>query len=120
MEGRGNQGRRASVALSPVAPRRWIEQGDAVLVVLGADPACSALWAVWVLTATWSRMRAGGFSNFLEYRFSLHPICPHCSSRRTLRALYGMPAGPPPPWVAAMGCVVEEPQWMCGLCGHQW
>ncbi len=66
-------------------------------------------------------MKAGGFTNFLEFKFSLHPRCPVCSAQRTKSTMYGMPAGPvEEPWIATMGCCVEPFEWRCGSCDYQW
>lgn len=66
-------------------------------------------------------MQAGGFENFLDYKFSLHPRCPVCSAQRTKSTMYGMPAGPvEEPWIATMSCCVEPFQWCCGGCDYQW
>ena len=68
-----------------------------------------------------NRMCRDGFTNFLDFRFSLHPRCPSCSAQRSLATMYGMPMGPvEEPWIAAMGCCVEPWEWLCGSCGHEW
>jgi hypothetical protein len=44
--------------------------------------------------------------------------CPRCGSLRVADLLYGMPFGPPPPWIALGGCMVEvgQPRWRCTSC----
>lgn len=67
------------------------------------------------------QMREGGFTNFLDFRYSLNPPCPQCSAKRTRSTMYGMPAGPvEEPWVASMGCCVRPYKWSCSECGHLW
>lgn len=68
------------------------------------------------------RMSVSGFTNFLQFRLARHPRCPRCSGQRTRPTLYGLLAGPPPPWVASMGCCIdgERLNWSCGVCGHEW
>ena len=67
------------------------------------------------------RMSQNGFTNFLDFRYSLHPRCPECSAQRTASTSYGMPAGPvEEPWLASMGCCVSSEKWLCSACGHQW
>jgi hypothetical protein len=67
------------------------------------------------------RMSQDGFTNFLDFRYSLNPRCPECSAQRTASTFYGMPAGPvEEPWVASMGCCVSSERWLCRACGHQW
>lgn len=64
------------------------------------------------------RMRAGGFSGFLDFRFSLHPACPACSAHWTMRTIAGFIAAPPrEPWIWHTGCCPQQ-RWKCGACGH--
>ncbi|WP_225928432.1 hypothetical protein [Rhodococcus opacus] len=43
-------------------------------------------------------MTEGGFSNFLDYRFSFHPSCPLCAASRSSSTSIGMPlSGEPVP-----------------------
>lgn len=66
------------------------------------------------------RMRLGGFTNFLDFRFSRHPACPSCSARWSLRTTAGFAAEPPhQPWIRHTGCCPDE-RWQCGACGHRW
>ncbi len=45
--------------------------------------------------------------------------CPNCGSPHLARLLYGMPIGPPPPWIALGGCIIgfNQPRWRCTNCG---
>ena len=64
------------------------------------------------------RMRAGGFTGFLDFRFSLHPACPACSAHWTMRTIAGFIAAPPrEPWIWHTGCCPQQ-RWKCGACGH--
>lgn len=64
------------------------------------------------------RMREGGFTGFLDYRFSLHPECPSCSAQWTMRTIAGFIALPPTEsWIWHTGCCPEQ-KWKCGACGH--
>ncbi|QDQ95884.1 alkylphosphonate uptake protein [Rhodococcus sp. WB9] len=69
-------------------------------------------------------MTEGGFSTFLDYRFSFHPSCPRCAASQTRSAVIGMPIPrePVPPWTVPLGCIVTDPRpdWICGACGHRW
>lgn len=67
------------------------------------------------------RMRAGGFTGFLDYRFSLHPACPSCSAQWTVRTSPGGFCGERPegPWARLTGCTSDQ-IWLCGACGHKW
>lgn len=64
-------------------------------------------------------MRTGGFTGFLDYRFSLHPRCPECSARWTVSTFAGFPSRPPSsdPWTRHTGCTPGE-KWQCAACGH--
>jgi len=80
-------------------------------------------WPAVLCDSCRDRMESGGFTSFLDFRFSLHPPCPSCSAQRTMSAMFGMPAGPvEEPWIATMGCVVREPRshWVCMRCRHEW
>lgn len=67
------------------------------------------------------RMSVGGFTTFLDFRFSLNPRCPECSAQRTAAASYGRPTGDSEePWREPMGCCVREDSWRCTGCGHRW
>lgn len=64
------------------------------------------------------RMRLGGFTSFLDFRFSLHPPCPSCHARWTMRTIAGFLAVPPAePWIWHTGCCPEQ-KWQCGACRH--
>lgn len=64
------------------------------------------------------RMRHERFTTFLEFRFSLHPRCPSCSARWTMRTTAGFVAAcPQEPWIHHTGCSPEQ-KWCCGACGH--
>lgn len=71
-------------------------------------------------------MSSGGFTSFVEYRFSLQPRCPRCDVCRTSEVVYGMPPGPQwlddEPWSTMGGCDVgpDSPRWVCGACGYGW
>ena len=69
-------------------------------------------------------MTEGGFSNFLDYRFSFHPSCPLCAASRSSSTSIGMPLSgePVPPWTVPLGCVITDPvpEWICGGCGYRW
>lgn len=66
------------------------------------------------------RMRLGGFTNFLDFRFGLHPRCPSCAARWTLRTTAGLVAElPEEPWLLHTGCCPDQ-KWRCGACGHRW
>ncbi|PBC36463.1 alkylphosphonate uptake protein [Rhodococcus sp. ACS1] len=71
-----------------------------------------------------TEMTEGGFSTFLDYRFSFHPSCPRCGASQTRSASIGMPnpGEPVPPWTVPLGCVVTDPvpEWICGGCGYRW
>lgn len=65
-------------------------------------------------------MRNGGFTSFLDFRFSLHPRCPSCSAQWTMRTVAGFIAEPfDQPWILHTGCCPDQ-KWRCGACGHKW
>ncbi len=68
------------------------------------------------------RMRDGGFTSMVDFKFALHPECPLCEGKRTLRIRYGMPADPESwqPWLGMGGCCQSDEKWRCDLCGHSW
>lgn len=47
------------------------------------------------------------------------PTCPRCGSERLAELIFGMPSGPPPPWIELGGCIVgpEAPRLACIGCG---
>jgi uncharacterized CHY-type Zn-finger protein len=67
-------------------------------------------WPAVICRRCRARMRDGGFSSFVDFRFAEHPQCPNCGGRRTQSISYGMPADPPihsrgdrgSPWAAAV------------------
>jgi hypothetical protein len=78
-------------------------------------------WPAALCDSCHDRMREGGFTSFVDFRFALHPRCPVCLAQRSRATMYGMPLGPvEEPWIAAMGCCVQPWEWLCGVCGHQW
>jgi len=78
-------------------------------------------WPATLCGSCRDRMRRGRFSNFLDYRFSLHPRCPSCSAQRSMSTAYGFSNGSrQEPWVTEMGCCVQPWRWVCGECGHEW
>lgn len=86
-----------------------------------AGPSVVPDWPAALCDDCHDRMTADGFTNFLDFRYSLNPRCPECSAQRTAAAMYGMPVGPvEEPWVAPMGCCVRSDNWRCTGCGHQW
>lgn len=97
--------------------------------VYGAGPILTGLWRALRVPADWpaalceschDRMRAGGFTNFLRFRFSLHPPCPSCAAQWTMRTRAGWPVYIPViPWIRHTGCC-PDPRWLCGACGHKW
>lgn len=67
------------------------------------------------------RMRDGGYTNLLDFRFSQHPKCLACGAGRTQRALFGMlMTRDIPPWLDARGCVRTEDNWTCTECTRTW
>jgi hypothetical protein len=57
--------------------------------------------------------------NFLDFRFARHPQCPNCHARRTMKAIYGMPATPyAEPWKYLSGCCVSDEKWTCEMQAH--
>lgn len=86
-----------------------------------AGPSDNPDWPAALCDDCRDRMTEGGFTNFLDFRYSLNPSCPECSAQRTAAAMYGMPAGPvEQPWLTPMGCCVGPEEWRCRACGHQW
>lgn len=78
-------------------------------------------WPAVLCDACHRGMVQGGFTRFVDFRFSLAPVCPSCGARRSMSTVYGMTAGPiEEPWIAGMGCVVQPVDWVCGVCRHQW
>lgn len=68
-----------------------------------------------------TRMREGGYTNLLDFRFSQHPKCPACGAGRTQRALFGMLVTRDiPPWLDARGCCVTDDIWTCTECTCTW
>jgi hypothetical protein len=57
----------------------------------------------------------------LDFGFARHPQCPACRARRTMRAVYGLPATPyVAPWKHLSGCCVSDEKWICSKCRHTW
>jgi len=120
---------RATRAEEP-EPQRDVDPSSEVATVTNFDDnifgprypmSFPADWPVTLCDACYHRMRRGGFTSFLDFRFGLNPRCPRCSAQRSMSTMYGMPAGPvEEPWIAAQGCCVEPWQWLCGECGHEW
>lgn len=116
---------------TPVAYEVPLEVGDAELpygpesIRLATDhwrPIRIALDRPAVLCdACHDRMRAGGFTGFLDFRFSLHPGCPSCAAHWTLRTSPGGFGGERAegPWARLTGCTPDQ-IWLCGACGHKW
>lgn len=48
--------------------------------------------------------------------------CTACGSSHLQEPLYGMPIGPPPVWLAVMGCMLvgAPSSTRCQACGHEW
>ena len=72
-----------------------------------------------------ARLREGGYTSLVEFRFSRNPKCPRCWEQRTQRAQFGMPANEAvyrdaPPWTDWRGCCRTEDIWTCAACGHKW
>ena len=66
------------------------------------------------------RMRGGGFTSFLDFRFSLHPQCPSCFARWTMRTTAGwIVKAITEPWIQHTGCCGDQ-RWWCAACGHRW
>ena len=104
-------------------PQAWEPVGNPSPRLTGGLPPQAAVpdWPAALCDLCNDSMKAGGFTNFLEFKFSLHPRCPVCSAQRTQSTMYGMPAGPvEEPWIATMGCCVEPFQWCCGSCDYRW
>jgi hypothetical protein len=104
-------------------PQAWEPVGNPSRRLTGGLPPQAAMpdWPAALCDLCNDSMKAGGFTNFLEFKFSLHPRCPVCSAQRTKSTMYGMPAGPvEEPWIATMGCCVEPFEWRCGSCDYQW
>ncbi|WP_231643291.1 hypothetical protein [Mycolicibacterium baixiangningiae] len=79
-------------------------------------------WPAVICRRCRDRMRDGGYTSFVDFRFAQHPQCPHCGGRRASAIQYGMPADPQSwgPWLTIGGCCVRGEEWRCGLCGHEW
>ena len=108
--------------VTPLQPRKplprnaeWVRDGWRTPRSFPAD------WPAVLCDSCHDAMQAGGFSGFLDFKFSVHPRCPVCSAQCTLSAMFGMPAGPvEEPWIATMGCCVEPIEWCCASCDYQW
>ena len=75
-------------------------------------------WPAVLCDACHDRMRAGGFTGFLDFRFSLHPACPACSAHWTMRSIAtGFSEPVKEPWIWHTGCCPGQ-KWRCGACGH--
>ena len=98
----------------------WLDLLSAVPAVRTVDSADD--WPAVLCSACESAMRKGGFDTFLDYRFSLHPPCPRCDARRSLRSQFGMPVAmfETVPWRLHQGCCVTPEQWTCSDCDHRW
>ncbi|MEN0138624.1 MAG: hypothetical protein AAGC80_25950 [Rhodococcus sp. (in: high G+C Gram-positive bacteria)] len=81
-------------------------------------------WPAALCTSCQTAMTEGGFSSFLDYRFSFHPRCPRCAASQTRCTSLGMPipGETVPPWTVPLGCIFTDPvpDWICGVCGHRW
>jgi hypothetical protein len=79
-------------------------------------------WPAVLCDSCHTRMVDGGFTNFIDYRFSLAPSCPACSAARSRSTDFGEPALGYilKPWTTHMGCEIVPVEWVCGACGHQW
>lgn len=66
--------------------------------------------------------RSAGASTMVELKYAVNPACPQCGAKRTRAIAWGMPAEPPPSWVAIGGCCIgdNDPIWSCGECAHSW
>ncbi len=77
-------------------------------------------WPAVLCDSCHDRMRSGGFTSFVDYRFSLHPSCPSCFARWTMRTTAGFLAESiKEPWIRHTGCCPDQ-RWLCGACGHGW
>lgn len=79
-------------------------------------------WPAIICRSCHDRMRGGGHTSFVDYRFSLNPPCPRCGAQRTKAISYGMPANPSEwgPWLAMGGCCPKDEKWFCDGCEHKW
>lgn len=100
---------------------------DAMLDLVSSEPAVRTVdspddWPAVLCAECQRAMHESGFTAFLDYRFSLHPSCPRCEARRTLRSQFGMPVAmfDTVPWRLHQGCRVTPEQWTCSVCDHQW
>lgn len=79
-------------------------------------------WPAAICGGCRDRMTAEGFTRFVDFKFALHPSCPHCGRRRTREMFYGEPLDPSNirPWQQAAGCCRAPEEWLCGGCDHRW
>ena len=100
---------RASYIDGPYPPKSWL------LSRLPTD------WPGVLCERCVIRMRDGGYTSLLDFRFSQHPACPRCGGERTQRALFGMPSTfDIPPWLDMRGCCRTPDDWTCTMCAHKW
>ena len=89
-----------------------------------AEPLGRAAQAAWVCESCHSTLQQPFGPSVEDLMYSRRPRCPACRARRTDLCLWGMPPGPPPPGVAAMGCVIPVgtgmPEYSCAQCGFLW
>ena len=77
-------------------------------------------WPAVLCDSCHDRMRAGGFTSFLDFRFSLHPQCPSCFAQWTMRTTAGfIVKAIKEPWIQHTGCCPDQ-RWWCAACGHRW
>lgn len=79
-------------------------------------------WPAVLCDSCHTEMVDGGLGNFVDFRFSLAPICPKCSANRSMSTDFGepWPGYILTPWTQHMGCCVVPVEWVCGTCGHEW
>ncbi|MCA1006529.1 hypothetical protein LCL87_12415 [Rhodococcus hoagii] len=91
-----------------------------------SEPGARPDWSTVLCASCVEEMTAAGFTNYVDYRFSLHPPCPNCAAHTTAMMCMGFPPDPGPrgfaPWVSMGGCCVgpDTPSWTCGTCHHSW
>ncbi|HOB49777.1 MAG TPA: hypothetical protein PKK01_10765 [Mycobacterium sp.] len=108
------------VAYEPPEPVSDEYGPDSIRVTKWREPIRLPLdWPAALCDDCHDEMRMGGFTGFLDFRFSRHPRCPVCSARWTMRT---MTSGftdwrPREPWLRTTGCC-SLGKWQCGACGH--
>lgn len=82
----------------------------------------AADWPAVICRPCHDRMRGGGHTSFVDFKFATHPQCPHCGARRTKAICYGMPANFREwgPWLLRGGCCPKDEDWYCDVCEHSW